>query len=52
MELFVAIMGLMDETIMAMLKVPVLAVFMVGSLATVGFGVFLMAADVARNRRV
>ncbi|MBQ7001998.1 MAG: hypothetical protein IJN67_13335 [Oscillospiraceae bacterium] len=52
MEVFLAFIGLMDDTIMAMLGVPVLAVFLVGSLAAVGVGVFLMAADLARGRRV
>ena len=52
MEVFVSFMGLMDDTIMAMLGVPVLSVLLVGSLVAVGFGVFLMAANMARGRRV
>lgn len=52
MDVFIALIGLMDDTIMAMLGIPVLAVFLVGSLVAVGVGVFLMAADLARGRRV
>lgn len=50
MELFVALVGLMDDTIMALLGVPVLAIFLVGSLLCSVLGVFLVLKDAARGR--
>ena len=51
MEVFLKVLGMMDDAIIAMLDVPILAIFLVGSLVTAGVGVFLMVSDAARGRR-
>lgn len=50
MELFAALLGLMDSTIFAMMQVPILAFFLVGSLVTAVLGVFIVLKDAARGR--
>lgn len=52
MNIFKYILDLMDGTITAMLDVPILAIFLVGSLVLAGVGVFLMVANTARGRRL
>lgn len=50
MEIFTAFLGLFDSTIAAMMEVPILAFFLVGSLVLAVVGVFLMLKDAARGR--
>ena len=47
MEIFLAFMGLMDDTIIALLSVPVMAIFLVGSMVLACVGVFLLLKDAA-----
>ena len=50
MELFTALIGLMDDTILAMLGVPVLNEMLIGSLMAACFGTFLMLRKAAGHR--
>ena len=51
MDIFVACMGLLDDTIMALLTVPVFSIFRIGSLALAGVGLFLILSKAARGRQ-
>lgn len=50
MDIFISFLGLMDATILAMLEVPILAFFLVGSLATAAIGIFILLKDAAAGR--
>lgn len=51
MDVFIRVLNIMDDTIIAMFDVPILAIFLVGFLVLAGVGVFLLVSDVARGRR-
>lgn len=50
MDIVLSFLGLMDSTIFAMMEIPVLAFFLVGSLAVSVLGVILLLKDAARGR--
>lgn len=50
MEIFSSILGLMDSTIMAMLEIPILALFLIGSFTIAVVGLCLMLRDAASGR--
>lgn len=51
MELFLALLALMDDTIVALLGVPVFNILLSGSLILATLGVFLMLKDTATGQR-
>lgn len=50
MEIWVKCINLMDATILAILRVPVLSVFLVGSTMLAMLGLFLLLKDAASGR--
>ena len=52
MELFAALLGLLDDTIVAMFQVPIFALLLGGLAALAAFGLVLQLKDAAyRNRQ-
>lgn len=53
MDFLLAVLGMMDDTIMALLEVPILSFFLGGSVILAIVGLFLLLKDAAggRNRR-
>lgn len=51
MDVFTKVLSIMDSAIIAMLDVPILAIFLVGSLVLAGVGIFIMLSNAARGRR-
>lgn len=51
MDVFTKVLSIMDSTIIAMLGIPVLSIFLVGSLVLAGVGIFIMLSNAARGRR-
>jgi len=51
MEIFNAVLSLMDSTIMAMLDIPIIALFLIGSFTIAVVGLCLMLRDAAGGHR-
>ena len=50
MEIFTSFLGLMDSTIIAMMQIPILALFLIGSLMLAVIGLFILIRDAAKGR--